>query len=457
MEELKIIKVEKFPRWQINIIDKNSTLGIGDTIHKTLKPKGAPTLKEAMERLKHLSKTPEQRFETITMRVDNQEPIEIWLRVKSNCFQRLFNANKLGVPAVMVIQENIHPSDPLKLIGDITGLPGFPIAFAIGSFKEHAVLKLKPDRDGFLRVVFWLIRGPLNPLPEKIDDPDMDYEVHMLGLDAEGLADLISVGKLSNSLVTLSLSRAWKGEDYNKKLSSNKWEKRQVVLTIRKGPNDAPPPEDIIQNVVSKADMNLTEKLSEEQKRRIKAYDRSESIIVNLEKKFEIWQNKGFCQDIIDKIGTLKEKILSWTMHPNIQGPLLSLERHYREWSAEEKKLSTFFIEIQGEKAYLEILESKASETLAKMLDSVGAIEGIIIDKRGTLIATVKPENIINLSEDESWAVLESNTDKDILITEPHIFQNYDFLSRTMAVSVKNMDGIFLGWIILELYIKPVE
>ncbi len=461
MEDLKIITVEKFPRWQVNIIDKNSTVGIGDTIHKTLKPKEAPTLKEAMERLKHLSKQPEQKSERVTLRVNNQEPIKIWLRVKSSWFQRFFNSKKLGVPVVMVIQEDLNPSDPLKFGMGVLGLdklPGFPIAFAIGSFKKPAVLKLKPERDGFLGIIFWLIRGPLNTLPEEINDPEMDYdEEYALGIDAEGLADLISLERITNSINSLSLTRAWEGEDYNKKLSSNKWEKRQVVLTIRKGPNDAPPPEDIIQNIVSKAKVNLTKNLTEEQKNWIKVYDRSESFIASLEKRFEIWQNIGFCQDIIDKFGTLKEKIISWTTHPNIQAPLLSLERHYRGWPAEEKTFSTFFIEIQGEKAYVEILELKASETLSKMLDSVGAIEGIIIDKRGVLIAAVKPGNVVNLSEDESWAVLESNTDKDILITEPHIFQNYDFLSRTMAISVKSRDGIFLGWIILELFVKNVE
>lgn len=455
MQEKSILKVSKLPKWQIEIEAESITFGIGDTIRRKLKPKDAPTSKE----LKDYSKRSEQRFEIITLRVDRQEPLELELAVKAGWCRRTFKEKELGVPAIMVIKEAIAPFDPLKIFEASYEFPGDPIAFAMGAFKESAILNFRPDSDGFLQVVYWLIRGPLKVLP---DERSGDLEEHLeetarrSGIPIEQLKVLIEQQKLAELLNRETFIRAWKADGYDKKLSSNKWKGNKVELTIRKGPDDAPLPQDLLQNALSKTNIEVpSQELTEEQKSWISVEDKSKAFILKLEKKFEEWVNRGFVQDITDNYCPFNMIIDSWIRHPFIVSPLLALERKYRGWSEEDTKLSVLFLDLIGGKVDLETLESKSSDTLSKMMESVGAIDGIIVDKRGEVIVAVKPETILNLSNDESWSNLASNTKKDILITEPHVFQHYDFKTRTVAVKIR--DGQFLGWVILELYIEPIK
>ncbi|MFX1238812.1 MAG: hypothetical protein ACFFAS_01695 [Promethearchaeota archaeon] len=441
MIEQKILKVDSLPKWQADFTDPSSMVSIGDTIHTTLKPKGSPTLEESMAALKTMKL--EQRYQVVNIRVKNQDPVEIQLHTDASCCERLFKSKALGIPAIILIGEDILPSSGWNAILSNKKLPGIPIAFAMGTYKKPASLKFRPERDGYLKVAFWLIRGSLDPL--KISTEENELE------------STYPEAKISRIITEELCIRAWEGTDFTLPLKYLKWKKRKVTLTIRKGPDDAPLPKNLLENALSRAGVDLNLILTNEQERWMKIVDKSNSTITCLEKQIDTWISKRRKQDIInDDFKVLLNKLNNWCNHPYIQGPLMSLERLYRGWSEQEIEISKLFNEARGEKANLEVLESNTTLILSKLLEDIGAIEGIIMDKRGEVVAAIKPGFTLNLSEQDSWKILEANDDKDILITEPHVLKNYDFFSRTIAKIIRDTNNIFLGWILLELYIEPI-
>ncbi|MBN1329066.1 MAG: hypothetical protein JXA54_06295 [Candidatus Heimdallarchaeota archaeon] len=445
MLKKQIRKVEALPQWRTDLPDSSKAFTIGDTLVKTLKPKGSQSFKELREVMTDHQKMQaflsEQRFEVITLEVKNQDPIELELKTEN---ENQVDHKKLGVPVIMLLGESIDSSSKWKDIVGGYNLPGIPLAFAMGSFGKPASLKFRPTRDGFLRAVFWIIRGPLKPLV--ISEQGIPETMQKMFENNPAM-------KLSQLLSKEPFIRAWQGTNTDSAIISLDWDESIVKLSIRRGPENAPPPNDLLTNFLEKSKIELTKNQTDEQKKQETILEILNAFTIHLENKLEAWKNKGFSQDVFGDLNPLLFKLTSWSKHPAIQAPLVQIEHYFRGWSEKDILVSKMLNESQGKHQQLQIINSDATTILKEMLENLGAIDGVIVDKFGGVVAAIHPNIKLNLRTDSSWLELEKMLAKEILVTESHTHLNYDFTSRTIAVRIDNTATNLLGWLLLELYI----
>jgi len=151
------------------------------------------------------------------------------------------------------------------------------------------------------------------------------------------------------------------------------------------------------------------------------------------------------------------ERLQFFSKHPLIRGPLIRRSIERKQWSEETFEASAILRLSGGQRVEQDILPSESSQFLARMLSKVDALDAIVLDIRGEVIAATGQMFHPSIHRLPEWAHIKAATGDKILVTAPVVEPGYEFLVRRVAVPIL-MPGEqnVIGWILAKVYAGPL-
>jgi hypothetical protein len=357
-----------------------------------------------------------------------------------------------GVPVIFVADAPLHPLDRDAAFLSTEGepIPANPVAFAIGA-NGRASVALLPAGDGVWQVWVWVLRGGLEPPPAEETDPEALKVYEAMGFTA---------GQVAVMSTEPDFVRAWNARDGDviiaKSDKPSAWTKSHVELSLSAGPGDAPRPEKLLRT------------------RQASLFPEGQETV---RKGLEKWQKA------VDELGMFRGEAIAWaraqagagsvlagrslkeiidalafvSQHPDILEPLLRRDNERQRWSARTLAASSVLELSKGTEAELSILPTKASKTLARLMRGAGAIDAVVIDRGGEVLAATNSWVLPALTRQPGWEVLEKASDGEALVTPPFEEKGLGFLMRKVAVPVRDTTGgRLIGWLLAKVYAGPL-
>ena len=345
-----------------------------------------------------------------------------------------------GVPVLMVTDRPLHPLDPLSYSSrerdPAAPLPGHPVAWAMGDAGGAASLRIAPEQDAVLQLHAWVLTGSLRP-PEPFDDGEEGL-AELPPEMREMYAPMMELARAAS--VEPDLCRAWnpRGGDVEDGGSG----RHNLTIDVSEAAGGQAP-----RGLLELWAADHPDSLTDAPQRA--AW--SEAVVALASGRAgglaqaRTWAQRGLELDLTH--GYRVEQLRGAAQHPTLRGVLIGRARELEAWGDRQLGLSWLRSERTLAGGEAAVLQSRASDELARMLPGLGGTSAALVAFDGTVLAATEPFVRPELSGQDTWSALDAD---EIVATEAYELPGIPGTLKRAAVPVRDGD-LLLGWLLLEL------